>query len=64
MTRVTSKPQGRPVSTGRGHNGRKIAVRVSEEEARAYRLAAGDAGLTVAEWMRHAAAARLAQRES
>ena len=39
MTRVISKPLGRPVSTGRG-DAVKVTVRLSEEEARAYRLAA------------------------
>ncbi len=63
---MTPKPKpGRPVTTGRGRQSKhRVTVRLSEEEARAYRLAAGDAGLTVAEWMRHAAAARLARRES
>ena len=52
MTRVTSRPQGRPVSTGRGHNGRKIAVRVSEAEWETLHRLARAAGCTVAEWLR------------
>ena len=51
MTRVISRPQGRPVSTGRG-DAVRVTVRLSEEEARTVRRLASAAGVTVAEWLR------------
>ena len=51
MTRVISKPLGRPVSTGRG-DAVRVTVRLSEEEAATVRRLARAAGCTVAEWLR------------
>lgn len=54
MTRVVSKPLGRPVSTGRGH-GVRVTVRLSPEEAVRIERRAKRAGQTVATWIREQA---------
>jgi len=51
VTRVISRPQGRPVTTGRGH-GARVTVRLSDDEHAAARRLARAAGVTVAEWLR------------
>ena len=51
MTRVISKPMGRPVTTGR-QSKHRVTVRLSEEEAATVRRLARAAGCTVAEWLR------------
>lgn len=56
MTKRTKKhPGGRPVSTGRGHDGERVNVRLSAAEARDVRAAAERDGQTVAAWVRDAA---------
>lgn len=54
MTRVISKPLGRPVSTGRG-DAVRVTVRLSEREAAAMRRLAKRGGVTLAAWMREQA---------
>ena len=54
MTRVISKPLGRPVSTGRG-DAVRVTVRLSEQEAADYTREATAEGMTLAAYIREAA---------
>lgn len=50
------RPVGRPVSTGRGHDGHRINVRLSAEEFAAVEAAADrDGAESVAAWVRDVA---------
>jgi len=50
MKRHTNNPHGRPISTGRGHAGPAITIRLSVEELAEVRLAAGN--VKAATWAR------------
>lgn len=55
MSKPPKRAPGRPVTTGRGHDGARINVRVTPDERATLERAAKRAGETVAAWVRRVA---------